>query len=114
MGTAASFATFVCEQLSVAGEVSTRRMFGEYALYLDGIVVGLLCDGQLFVKKTAAAPTGDDALPEGPPYPGAKPYLIADALLDSPENLALLVRATAALVPSKKPARSRKNKARMD
>jgi TfoX/Sxy family transcriptional regulator of competence genes len=33
------FVTFVCEQLGGAGEISSRRMFGEAAVYLQDRVV---------------------------------------------------------------------------
>jgi hypothetical protein len=31
---------------------SMKRMFGEYTLYYHGTVVGLVCDGTLFIKIT--------------------------------------------------------------
>jgi TfoX/Sxy family transcriptional regulator of competence genes len=46
------FVKFVCEQLCGAGEISTRRMFGEAAVYLQDKVIGLICDNQFFVKAT--------------------------------------------------------------
>jgi len=46
------FVAYVCEQLREAGEISSRRMFGEAAVYLGDKVVGLVCDNQLFVKPT--------------------------------------------------------------
>lgn len=35
-------------------DVAIRRMFGEYALYASGKVVGLICDNVLLIKITAA------------------------------------------------------------
>ncbi len=62
-----------------AGAVSARKMFGEYALYLDGKVVGLICDDRLFLKPVPALaallPDAEDA----PPYPGARPHIAPDA-----------------------------------
>ena len=47
--------------------LSARKMFGEYALYLDGKVVALVCDDQLFLKPTPGATA---ALPPAtPPAP---------------------------------------------
>jgi DNA transformation protein len=46
------FVKFVCEQLCGAGEISSRRMFGEAAVYLQDKVIGLICDNQFFVKAT--------------------------------------------------------------
>jgi TfoX/Sxy family transcriptional regulator of competence genes len=46
------FVTFVCEQLRGAGEISSKRLFGEAAVYLQDKVIGLVCDNQLFIKPT--------------------------------------------------------------
>lgn len=44
---------YLLEQLAGAGDVSTRKMFGEYALYCEGKVVAFICDDRLFIKPTA-------------------------------------------------------------
>jgi len=46
------FVQFVCDQVQDVGGISYRKMFGEYAVYVDGKVVGLVCDNRLFVKPT--------------------------------------------------------------
>lgn len=92
---------FILDQLGQLKPVRARAMFGEYALYYQDKVVGLICDNTLFVKNTpeGAKILGGD-YPTGSPYPGAKPhFMIADELLDQPENLCQLVAATAAAVP---------------
>ena len=95
------FVAFVCEQLRGAGEIASRRMFGEAAVYLDGKVVGLVCDNQLFVKPTAIGRATLGAPTEAPPYPGASNwFLMTD--LDDPEFLATLIRDTADALPASK------------
>ncbi len=47
--------------------LSARKMFGEYALYLDGKVVALVCDDQLFLKPTAGALAVLSDCPTGAP-----------------------------------------------
>jgi TfoX/Sxy family transcriptional regulator of competence genes len=92
------FVAFVCEQLRGAGEISSRRMFGEAAVYLQDKVVGLVCDNQLFVKPTDAGRAKIGVPVEAPPFPGAsKWFLMAD--LDDPEFLADLIRTTADALP---------------
>ncbi|HEY5490005.1 MAG TPA: TfoX/Sxy family protein, partial [Gemmatimonadaceae bacterium] len=54
MATEASFAVYICDQLSDAGGISARKMFGEYGIYRHGKIVALACDNQLFVKPTPA------------------------------------------------------------
>jgi TfoX/Sxy family transcriptional regulator of competence genes len=91
---------FIIEQISQAGVVSARKMFGEYALYCDGKVVALVCDDQLFVKPTAAGKVFLGNPIEGIPYPGAKPsWHISGDLWEDAEWLTDLIRITAAELP---------------
>ena len=95
------FVTFVCDQLRGAGEISSRRMFGEAAIYLQDKVVGLVCDNQLFVKATELGRAKIGMPIEAPPFPGASNwFLMAD--LDDPEFLADLIRVTADALPPPK------------
>ncbi len=106
------FVRYVCEQMTGAGAISARKMFGEYAIYLDEKIVALVCDNQLFVKPTAAgkALLGDPT--EARPFPEAKPYFLIDDGIDDPEALAQLVRVTARELPLQKPKIARHKRAR--
>jgi hypothetical protein len=44
---------FIVDQLSRAGEIIAKRMFGEYGIYVDGKMAAVVADDQLFVKPTA-------------------------------------------------------------
>lgn len=101
---------FILEQLDGAGAVRARKMFGEYAVYLDDKVIALVCDDTLFVKNTPGARALLSDPEEAPPYPGAKPHLVASALLDEPEALVALARAAWADLPVPKPKKPRKPK----
>ena len=96
------FVEYVCEQIRAAGQVSHRRMFGEFAVYCDGKVVALVCDNQFFLKPTEAGKALLDQVKQAPPYPGAKPYYLIDAQLDDAEAAAAIVRATADALPAPK------------
>ena len=88
----------------------TVSLLGEYAVYCDGKVVALICDDQVFVKKSKAAREmlGDNA-EEGVPYDGAKShYLITD--LDNQRFMVQLMRAICDDLPEPKP-KSKKSKA---
>ncbi|MCR6687366.1 TfoX/Sxy family protein [Pseudoxanthomonas sp.] len=85
MATDRDFVDYVSEQAGLGARLSSRRMFGEYAFYLDGKVVAFACDNSLFVKPSAAAGELAPDLPRRPPYPGAKDYPVADELLDDGE-----------------------------
>lgn len=89
----------------VGNELSYRRMFGEYALYLDGKVVAFACDNQLYVKPTEAGRALLQQVAEHPPYPGAKPYFRVDAEIDDRDLLRRLLLATAQALPLPKPKR---------
>lgn len=102
---------FIVDQLAAAGEVSAKPMFGEYGLYCDGKMVGLICDDQLFVKPTAGGRAFAGAIDEAPPYPGAKPCLLVDAdRWDDAEWLAELVRISTAELPMPKPKKPKPKK----
>ena len=99
MATDQDFMEFLADQMAEAGEISFRKMFGEYAVYCHGKVVALVCDNQLFVKPTPGGRAYIGKPEEAPPYPGAKVYfLVADAFEDR-EWLAGLVRLTAQELP---------------
>ncbi|MES2315323.1 MAG: TfoX/Sxy family protein [Patescibacteria group bacterium] len=50
MSTQKETVEFIIEKLGDPKRFAVRAMFGEYALYADGKVVGLICDDQLYVK----------------------------------------------------------------
>ena len=98
MATSADFIAHVIDQSGLSG-LSTRRMFGEYALYLDGRVVGFAADNSLFVKFTEATTALTRGLPARPLFPGSNDYAVADELLDDRDALRGLLIATAAALP---------------
>ncbi|WP_354005361.1 TfoX/Sxy family protein [Roseateles amylovorans] len=104
MGSRQSTMDYVLEQISQAGDVSAKKMFGEFGIYCDGRVVGFLCDDQLFVKITEAGRQHIAQPKEGLAYPGAKPsFLIDGDLWEDREWLSTLIRRTAAEIPLPKP-----------
>lgn len=98
-----TFVDYICEQAGLPGELRYRKMFGEYALYLDGKVVALVCDNLLFVKPTPQGRAILGVTAELPPYPGAKPHFQLGDEIDDRERLRHLFRATAAALPVPKP-----------
>ena len=108
MSTDASFAAYVCEQAGALTPVSSRRMFGEYALYARGKVIAFVCDNTFFLKPTEAGRAILRQPVEGAPYPGAKPYWRIDEGLDDREALSRLVLATAEALPLPKPKAAKK------
>lgn len=103
MATTQDFVDHVFEQTELAHRLSARKMFGEFALYLDGKVVALLCDNQVFVKPTPEGRALLGRVTEGFPFPGAKPHIQADEWLDDRERLTQLLLVTHAALPEPKP-----------
>ena len=102
MATDTDFIAYLTEQAGLGARLTHRRMFGEYALYVDEKVVAFACDNSLVVKPSAAATRLAPHLPQRPPYPGAKDYPVADELLDDADRLRELLLETAVLMPAPK------------
>ncbi len=108
MATSLSTITYILDQLQNAGVVSARKMFGEYALYCNGRVVGLVCDDTLFVKITIPGKQFVGQYYQGGfAYPGAKESMVIDGdRIEDKDWLCELLRVTADNVPLQKPKRS--------
>ena len=104
MATSQSTIDYLLDQLSDLRDVSARKMFGEYCLYLAGKPVGLVCDEQLYLKPTKAARAMITDVVEGSPYPKARPHTLVTAdLWEDREWLSKLIQATANELPAPKP-----------
>lgn len=112
MATDLSFIEYIADQSQLQDRLTCKKLFGEYALYLDGKVVAFACDNSLFVKPVEATRHLTADLPQRPPYPGTKPYPVADELLDEPDLLHNLLLATERAMPAPKPKAPKKRAAR--
>jgi TfoX/Sxy family transcriptional regulator of competence genes len=101
-----AFIQFVVDQMSDAGRIASRKMFGEYAIYCDDKVVALVCDNQLFVKPTEKGKAFIGDVVEAPPYPGAKQYFLVEDRFEDRGWISDLIRITAQEVPKSKPRRT--------
>jgi TfoX/Sxy family transcriptional regulator of competence genes len=100
MATRQSTVDFILEQIEAAGNVCAKKMFGEFGIFCDEKMVAMVCDGQLFVKPTAAGREFVGDVVEGSPYPGAKPcLLISGDRWDDRAWLSNLMRISAAELP---------------
>ena len=103
-----SFVEFVADQMKMGGKITYRAMFGEYGIYADGKIVGLICDNKLFIKPTAAGRIFIHDVIEAPPYPGAKLSFLIEEKLDDRDWLSELVRITVKELPEPKPKKKKK------
>ena len=107
-----AFVEYVCDQMSAAGTVTFRKMFGEYAIYCEGKVVALVCDNQLFVKPTSGGRSFVERVTEAAPYSGAKPHLLIGDELDDREWISKLIRISERELPVPKPKKPKRSEGR--
>lgn len=101
MASNADFVQYIADQCSDAGEIMTKEMFGDYGIYCNGKIFGLICDDHFYLKPTKAAHAllREEELRR--PYEGAKEYFyIAD--VDDRDYLSMLVRETCKALPESK------------
>ena len=110
MATDPGFVEYIQTQSGWGSELSYKKMFGEYALYLHGKVVAFACDNQLYVKPTEAGRALLGKVSEHPPYPGAKPYFRIDDETEDRDLLHSLFQTTAQALPLPKPKAASKPK----
>ena len=108
MATNQAYVDFIMGQLSALKGVSCRKMFGEYAIFIEAKVVALICRNTLFVKPTGAGRQFIGIPDEAPPYPGAKPsFQLRDEVEDG-DWLTKLFTLTYEELPEPKPKAKRK------
>ncbi|MFA7081373.1 MAG: TfoX/Sxy family protein [Bacteroidales bacterium] len=82
MASSLEFMEYVFENIKGIGDITYKKMFGEYCVYYKGKVVGLVCDNQFVIKKTSIGKTLLPDNDEIPPYEGGKPCILIENLND--------------------------------
>jgi TfoX/Sxy family transcriptional regulator of competence genes len=108
MASTQNFVDFVIEQIQNAGEITAKKMFGEYGIYADGKIFGLICDNKLFVKPTKGGREFIGNVVEAPPYEGAKPAFLIEDQIEDREWLSELIRISVKELPEPKPKKDKK------
>lgn len=110
MATSVDTIEFITSQLTALEFISSRKMFGEYALYYKNKVVALICDDTLFIKNTEPGKHyAKGYFVEAPAYPGGKLSLEIDSSkLDDTDWLCELVTITFDALPEPKEKRKKK------
>ncbi len=94
---------YVREALSAAGDIVIKSMMGGYLVYLNGKLIGDICDNELFLKRT---PTSDRMLAESElryPYEGSKTLMHVFDSFDDKALILELLNGMYADLPDKKP-----------
>ncbi len=97
----ADFVQYIADQCSGAGEIVTKKMFGDYGIYCNGKIFGLICDNRFYLKPTEAGRALLRKEELRPPYDGAKDYFYIDDV-DDHDYLSSLVRTTCKALPGPK------------
>lgn len=102
-----NFVNFVVEQIKNAGEITAKKMFGEYGIYADGKLFGLICDNKLFIKPTISGREFIGKVVEAPPYVGAKPSFLIEEKIEDSNWLSELIRISLKELPPPKPKKKK-------
>lgn len=94
MASSPDFIAYVLEQIRYQGELRAQKMFGDYALYADDIVFGLVCDNKLYIKPTLGGKNFIGTPKEASPFPKAKPKFLIEEQIDDSKWLSKLVAIT--------------------
>lgn len=97
------FVQYICDQIVDAGEMSSRKMFGEYAIYSGDKVVALVVDDRLFVRPTSGGRSFIGSPVEAPPYSTTRPHFLIEDRLDDRQWMSELIRITALELSPPKP-----------
>ena len=112
MATDARTMELLLERMGAAGDVTARKMFGEYGLYGDGKFFAVVCDDVLYLKPIDPIRAYAPDLELAPPYPGSKPNVaVPPDMWDDAEWFVPLVKLAIANAPPPKPKKAPKKKA---
>ena len=107
MASTQDFVDFVVAQIKNAGAITAKKMFGEYGIYSDDKIFGLICDNKLFIKPTQSGHEFIGNVVEAPPYPGAKPSFLIEEKIEDSDWLSQLVRLSVKELPVPKPKKKK-------
>ena len=84
---------YIADQCSDAGDITVKKMFGDYGIYCNGKIFGLICDDCFYIKQTKSGEALLRTKILRPPYEGAKDYFYIEDI-DNRQYLSELVSAT--------------------
>lgn len=87
MATNLDLVQYIADQMSRAGEITFKKMFGEYGIYCNGKFIAEVCDDRLFMKPTAGGEALLGVPVMLPPYPGAKNCFYIEQVDDNRRRL---------------------------
>ena len=103
------FNEYVRECFSAVGDIVIKPMMGGYLVYLNGKLIGDICDNELFLKRTS---TSDMLLADSElryPYEGSKTLMHVFDKFEDMDLIVKLLEGMYADLPDKKPKKSKRN-----
>lgn len=97
----ADLVQYIVEQCSGAGEITVKKMMGDYCIYCDGIIFGLICDNNLYIKPTYQGAANLKEVVMRSPYPGAKEHFLINDV-DDRDYLTAIIKSTIPALPKPK------------
>ena len=101
------FNEYVRACFSAVGEIVIKSMMGGYLVYLNGKLIGDICDHELFLKRT---PTSDRLLADSElryPYEGSKTLMHVFDRFEDADLIAELLEGMYAELPERKPRKAK-------
>ena len=106
MATSKEYIEFVCEQLKNTENVTYKKMFGEYMVYVNQKPVLIVCDNTVMAKKHPVLTEIMKDAPCGYPYGGAKEHYVLD--IENTQLCEKVVRLLENVTPLPKPRKPKK------
>ena len=110
MATSKEFHDYVVDSLQRIGEISTKRMVGEYCIYYKGKLIGDLCDNCFLLKPTESVlrlmPDAERAYP----YEGSKTLMV---VVDDLEDMELMEEVLNAMYEELPESKKKVNKTKI-
>ena len=78
MATTKDFVDYVCDHIQAFGIITSKRMFGEYMVYINAKPILLICDNTVYLKMKDEIKEYMEDAQTGTPYEGAKEHYILD------------------------------------
>lgn len=111
MATRKETADFILGELGRPDRFSLKPMFGEYALYADGKVVGFIADDQLLLKIMPESAALETLCEKTEVFPGSKDYyLVPEDMITGFHKLPRLLLRMAEVLPFPKKRSSKKRR----
>ena len=102
MASDVDFVNYVIDQINSFGIITSKKMFGEYMIYINQKPVILICNNTAYVKKLECIKLFCENGETGIPYNGAKEHYILD--IDNKETLIEIIKEVekVTLIPKKR------------